>query len=57
MKITVDVRVWQNGGRSEDTTIEITKEDLEELATAKALQLIDGLSASAINVDYEGSFV
>lgn len=56
MKILADVRVWQDGGRSEDTTIEITKDDLEELATRKALELIDGLSASVVDIQVKTSF-
>lgn len=51
MEILADVRVWQDGGRSEDTTIKITQEDLEKLVEDKALNLIEGVSSSTINIE------
>lgn len=56
MKIIADVRVWSDSTYSEDTKIEITKEDLAELAEQKALKKIDGQHAETINIQLDLSF-
>lgn len=56
MKILVGVRVLLDGGCSEDTTIEITKKDIEALAQQKALELIEGLSASTLGIEIRTTF-
>jgi ribosomal protein L19E len=51
MKIIVHTRVYIDKVRSQDTSIEITREDIEALAKEKALREIEGLYANVLDVE------
>ena len=56
MEFKADVRVYRDGSPSMDIIVEITSDDLKELAESKALSQIEGMSAQTLTIEATATF-
>ena len=56
MQIIANVTVWLEEGGSKGVIVDVTKEMIEEMAEAQALQMVEGLSASTISIEVKNVF-